>query len=75
MAILLAAVTLFSTGLGGLVAIRLRDRLHLLLGLASGAVLGVVFFDVLPEVFGQEPALGAAAGRRVSRGAVLPPGV
>lgn len=50
-AILLAFVTFFSTGVGGLVAIRFRDRLHLLLGFASGAVLGVVFFDVLPELF------------------------
>ena len=67
MAIALAAVTFFSTGLGGLFAIRFSDRLHLLLGLASGAVLGVVFFDVLPEVFAQRnrPSyimLGPAAG-------------
>lgn len=40
-----------STGTGGLVAMRFRDRLHLLLGFASGAVLGVVFFDVMPEIF------------------------
>ena len=67
MAIILAAVTFFSTGLGGLFAIRFRDRLHLLLGLASGAVLGVVFFDVLPEVFSQQNTpsyitLGTAGG-------------
>ena len=46
---------------------RVRDRLHLLLGFSSGAVLGVVFFDVLPEVFVTTTAprwvmLGAAAG-------------
>ncbi len=34
----------------GLAAIRFRDRLHLLLAFSAGAVLGVVFFDVLPEV-------------------------
>ncbi len=50
-ALLLACVTFFSTGLGGLAAIRFRDRLHLLLAFSAGAVLGVVFFDVLPEVF------------------------
>jgi zinc transporter, ZIP family len=50
MAVLLACATLVSTGLGGLAAMRLRDRLHLLLGFSAGAVLGVVFFDVLPEV-------------------------
>jgi ZIP family zinc transporter len=46
-----ACVTLISTGLGGLAAIRLRDRLHLLLGFSSGAVLGVALFDILPEIF------------------------
>jgi zinc transporter, ZIP family len=49
--ILLALVTLLSTGLGGTAAIRLRDRLHLLLGFSSGAVLAVALFDLLPEVF------------------------
>src|SRR5574337_220314 len=51
MALLFACVTFISTGLGGLAAIRFRDRLHLLLGFSAGAVLGVVFFDTLPEVF------------------------
>jgi ZIP family zinc transporter len=50
MAILLACFTLISTGLGGIAAIRLRDRMHLLLGFSSGAVLGVALFDILPEV-------------------------
>jgi zinc transporter ZupT len=49
--VLLALVTLFATGLGGTAAIRLRDRLHLLLGFSSGAVLAVALFDILPEVF------------------------
>src|SRR5271155_1860834 len=51
MAILLACFTLISTGLGGMAALRFRDRLHLLLGFSSGAVLGVALFDILPEVF------------------------
>jgi zinc transporter, ZIP family len=46
-----ASLTLVSTGLGGIAAVRLRDRLHLLLGFSSGAVLGVALFDILPEVF------------------------
>jgi zinc transporter ZupT len=67
MTVLLACATLISTGLGGLAAVRFRDRLHLLLGFSAGAVLGVVFFDVLPEVFSLEsrsPSVmaGAAAG-------------
>ncbi len=49
--VLFASFTLVSTGLGGLAAIRLRDRLHLLLGFSSGAVLAVALFDILPEIF------------------------
>ena len=32
-------------------AFRFRDRLHLLLGFSSGAVLGVALFDIIPEIF------------------------
>ncbi len=43
-----------STLLGGLLALRLRDKLHLILGFSAGAVIGVAFFDLLPEavIFG-----------------------
>jgi ZIP family zinc transporter len=34
---------------GGLFAIAMRDRLHLVLGFSAGAVLGVAFFDLMPE--------------------------
>ena len=51
MSIIFACFTFVSTCLGGLAAIRLRDRLHLLLGFSSGAVIAVVFFDVIPEIF------------------------
>jgi zinc transporter ZupT len=51
MAISFACMTFFSTGLGGVAAIRFRDRLHLLLGFSSGAVLGVALFDIIPEIF------------------------
>ena len=30
-------------------ALRFRDRLHLVLGFSAGAVIGVAFFDLLPE--------------------------
>lgn len=49
--IILASITLISTGLGGMAALRFRDRLHLLLGFSSGAVIAVALFDILPEVF------------------------
>lgn len=51
MPIFLASATLISTGIGGITAIRFRDRLHLLLGFSSGAVLAVALFDIIPEVF------------------------
>lgn len=50
-AIVVTLLTFVSTGAGGMVAVRVRDKLHLLLGFSSGAVLGVVFFDILPELF------------------------
>jgi zinc transporter ZupT len=34
---------------GGLLALKLRDKLHLILGFSAGAVIGVAFFDLLPE--------------------------
>lgn len=57
MAIIFACFTFVSTCFGGVAAIRLRDRLHLLLGFSSGAVIAVVLFDVIPEIFD----LGGAA--------------
>ncbi|GAC1610466.1 MAG: ZIP family metal transporter [Mycobacteriales bacterium] len=47
---LLALGTLFSTSAGGLFALRFRDRLHLILGFSAGVILGVVAFDLLPEI-------------------------
>jgi ZIP family zinc transporter len=48
--ILLGVATVVSTGLGGLFALRHQDRLHLILGLTAGVIVGVVAFDVLPEI-------------------------
>ena len=50
MAVGLALLTFVSTGFGGLFALRHRDRLHLILGFTAGVILGVVAFDVLPEI-------------------------
>ena len=51
LAILLAAATAVATAAGGFLALRAKDRLHLVLGLAAGLLLGLVAFDLLPEVF------------------------
>ena len=50
-AIALAAVTALATFAGGTIAIKSKDRLHLVLGLSAGLLLGLVAFDLLPEVF------------------------
>jgi len=49
MALIVSLATIVSTFLGGLFAIRFKDRLHLILGFSAGAVIGVAFFDLLPE--------------------------
>jgi zinc transporter ZupT len=48
---LLAAIAFAAfcaTFAGGLFALRLKDRLHLVLGFSAGAVVGVALFDLLP---------------------------
>ena len=49
MAIVLALLTFFSTLAGGIVGRNSRNRLHLVLGLAAGMLLGAALFDLLPE--------------------------
>jgi ZIP family zinc transporter len=50
-AIMLAGLTALSTFAGGALALKAKDRLHLVLGLSAGLLLGLVAFDLLPEVF------------------------
>jgi zinc transporter ZupT len=45
----IAVAAFVSTFAGGLLALGLRDKLHLILGFSAGAVIGVAFFDLLPE--------------------------
>ena len=44
---------------GGMLALRLRDRLHLILGFSAGAVIAVAFFDLVPEALDLGAAYGA----------------
>lgn len=48
--ILIAISAFFSTLLGGLTALRFRDKLHRILGFTAGVLLGVVAFELLPEI-------------------------
>jgi zinc transporter ZupT len=64
----IAAATCVATMIGGWVGISLRDRLHLILAFSAGAVIGVAFFDLLPEAVelgGATAAHAALAPRAV----------
>jgi ZIP family zinc transporter len=50
-AISLALFTAIATTFGGFIAVKSKDRLHLVLGLSAGLLLGLVFFELVPEVF------------------------
>lgn len=51
MVIALAVATFLSTLAGGALGLRNRDRLHLIFAVTAGIMLGVVAFDLLPQVF------------------------
>ncbi len=57
MPVLVSLGSLVTTLFGGWAALRVRDRRHLVLGLAAGIMLGVVGFDLLPEALAQAPQL------------------
>ena len=64
----IAVATAAATMLGGLFALSLKRRIAMVLGFSAGAVLGVAFFDLLPEAvsvgrkfFGLSGILAAAA--------------
>jgi len=51
--IIFAAASFFSTFIGGLLAVRLKNKLHFIMSFAAGVLLGVVCFDILPEIISQ----------------------
>jgi ZIP family zinc transporter len=46
---LIACAAFCATLAGGLFALKLKDKLHLVLGFSAGAVVAVAFFDLIPE--------------------------
>ena len=50
-AVLLSFFTFISTFSGGLFALKNRNKLHLIMSLTAGVLVGVVFFDLMPEIF------------------------
>ncbi len=49
MVVLISFAMFVTTLLGGILALRLQERLHLILGFSAGAILGAAWFDVIPE--------------------------
>jgi ZIP family zinc transporter len=50
-AILLSFFTFISTFSGGVFALKNKNKLHLIMSLTAGVLMGVVFFDLMPEIF------------------------
>ncbi len=50
MAIVVSLITVLFTFLGGALALRSKNKQHLVLGLSGGLLLGLVSFDLIPEV-------------------------
>lgn len=49
-AIILSLTTFLSTYLGGMFAARFKDKIHPIMAFAAGVLLGVVSFDIFPEI-------------------------
>ncbi|MEK7594617.1 MAG: ZIP family metal transporter [Patescibacteria group bacterium] len=49
--VILAFTAFLSTLCGGLIGLKNRDHMHRFLGFAAGVLLGVVAFDLLPEIY------------------------
>lgn len=49
--VILSFMTFVSTVAGGYFALKNKTKLHLIMSLTAGVLLGVVFFDLMPEIF------------------------
>lgn len=59
--VILSVLTFISTFLGGLFGLRFKNKIQLILGFTSGVLLGVVAFDLLPEIIELVNKTGSAA--------------
>lgn len=55
LALALAAAAVVPRLIGGLSVLRQNDRLHLAMGFAGGAMIGVALFETMPEAFERAP--------------------
>lgn len=53
LALFFTFLSFLSTLSGGLIALRFKDKLHLVLAFASGAVVATALFEILPEIISQ----------------------
>lgn len=51
MALIFILLTFISTIAGGLVGLKWKDKMHLMLGFTAGVLIAVVAFDIFPELF------------------------
>lgn len=51
-------LTFISTFLGGLFGLKYKDKMNLILGLTAGVILGVIAFDIFPEIMEMTKNLG-----------------
>ena len=51
--IIVSLLTFISTFLGGIFAMRYKNRMHYIMAFAAGVLLGVVTFDIFPEIIEQ----------------------
>jgi zinc transporter ZupT len=51
--LLFTIATFVSTFLGGLFALKFKDKLHYIMAFAAGVLLGIVSFDIFPEIISQ----------------------
>ena len=50
-ALIFSIITFFSTSLGGLFALKFKDKLHYIMSFTAGVLIAVCFFDIIPEAF------------------------
>ena len=67
----LAAAAMVPRLMGGLSVLRRHDRLHIAMGFAGGAMIGVALFETMPEAFERAPGGGAWVAGVVILGMVI----
>ncbi len=63
MTLLIAILASAAAFMGGLIALRFKDHLHLIVGFSAGAVIGAALFDLIPEAI----ELGVGVGMHVEK--------